>query len=186
MKAHAVAGLSLVVWISACSTTKPPPPVAAAPIDAGSGLSVTLVWSAPVDLDLYLTDPTGETAFFGNHRTRSGSRLNEDTRCGDVGRRAAPYREVASTLKPIPGRYRVSVDYPDRCGVAGADAVSFRLAAQLGDSVEDLTTSVVPGRRVGVFDFVVSGDALAMRRADPSKHLPTVLPAAREVEARAR
>src|SRR5687767_8083414 len=70
-----------------------PSPPSAAPVPA-DGLRVTLLWSEPVDLDLYVTDPARETVYFGNGASRSGGRLERDTRCAEG--RAGPGAEVVS------------------------------------------------------------------------------------------
>src|SRR5437016_5099590 len=85
--------------------TQLPPPL--------PGLSVQLTWSAPADLDLYLTDPTAETVYFANTPNRTGGRLLRDTRCPDIVRAPPPYVEVADVPEPRPGRYRVGVDFID-------------------------------------------------------------------------
>jgi len=86
-----------------------------APLEAsGPGVTVTLRWTASVDLDLYVTDPDLETAYFANPRTRSGGVLARDARCAD-GPPGARTEQVHWTTPP-PGRYRVGVDFPEVCG----------------------------------------------------------------------
>jgi hypothetical protein len=94
-------------------------------------LQVALVWSAPVDLDLYLTDPTWETVYFANNPSRTGARLLRDTRCGDVAASESVFVELAGMTEPLPGRYRVGVDFIDACNAAHAP-VSFRVVADYG------------------------------------------------------
>jgi len=78
---------------------------------AAEGLRVQLAFHAEADLDLYVTDPLEETVYFANTPTRSGGELAADQRCGDTGIRL----EEVYFPDPIPGRYRVGVDYPKHC-----------------------------------------------------------------------
>ncbi len=81
-----------------------------------------LVFGADADLDLYVSDPSQETAYFANTPVRSGGALAADLRCDAQ----APRVEVAVWETPAPGRYRVGVDFPERCS-GGADAAPFQL-----------------------------------------------------------
>jgi hypothetical protein len=94
-----------------------PPPVA--PGAEARGLEVTLVWAAPVDLDLYVTNPEQETVYFANRRSASGGALVEDVPCPPAGKEAPTSGEVRETIRweePPAGRYRAGIDYIDRCG----------------------------------------------------------------------
>jgi uncharacterized protein YfaP (DUF2135 family) len=55
-------------------------------IKLNSGLAViltTLTWNTPgTDIDLHVTDPLGETSYFGNHTTSSGGSLDYDVQNG--------------------------------------------------------------------------------------------------------
>ncbi len=80
------------------------------PATADRGLVVTLAWSAPVDLDLYVTTPTGETIYYANPRDA----FVRDARCADA--EAEPRSEAVRWRTPAPGRYRLGVDFPEACG----------------------------------------------------------------------
>jgi len=110
-----VKALAVLVLLAACARLAPPPPAPAEPVEPG--VTVTLRWSAPVDLDLYVTDPSLETVYFGNPRTASGGRLERDARCADGA--VAEHVERARWERPPPGRYRIAVDFIARC--AGRD-----------------------------------------------------------------
>ena len=116
----------------------PPPP--AAPIAAADGLQVALLWSAPVDLDLYVTDPAAVTVYFANSPIPSGGRLLTDLRCAD---RPAdgPRVEVAGFTDPPPGTYRVGVDFSDRCG-APVVPVAYRVVADVGGRRHEKTGTI--------------------------------------------
>jgi uncharacterized protein YfaP (DUF2135 family) len=116
----------------------PPPPAPAAAVPGGNQLLVTLIWAAPVDLDLYVTDPTWETVYFANTPGRTGGRLTRDTRCSDVAAGAGAFVEVASTASPRAGRYRVGVDYIEACSGAAAP-VSYRITVEHGERRREAT-----------------------------------------------
>ena len=68
-------------------------------------LRVVLTWDADLtDIDLWVTDPAGEKAYYGNRLTRCGGRVSPDFREGygpeDFSLRAAP-----------PGSYLVEANY---------------------------------------------------------------------------
>jgi hypothetical protein len=93
----------------------PVPPVATAP-----GVIVTLAWTAPVDLDLYVTGPGGETVYFASPQTPSGGVLERDARCADRGQ--PPHAEQVRWTRPPAGRYRVGVDFIEACAGGGSEA----------------------------------------------------------------
>jgi len=101
-------------------------PVQAAPIAVsgviGQELTVELLWQAPVDLDLFLTDPNGETVYFANRTAKSGARMGVETGCKQVMQEKGNYRESAVIPKALSGRYRVSVDFIKDCGSKAVSA----------------------------------------------------------------
>lgn len=88
----------------------PAAPVFSADRPAGA-LDIRLVFGDAADLDLFVTDPTQETLYFGNDPARNGGRLDLDQRCGS----AAPRIETARFEPPRAGRYRVGVSYDRSC-----------------------------------------------------------------------
>ena len=100
---------------------------ARAPAQVGT-LRLALAFGAEADLDLFVTDPLQETVYFANSPSGIGGKLAEDIRC-DAG---APRVETVLFEAPIPGRYRISVDFPKRC-VAPDDATApFAVLAEHG------------------------------------------------------
>jgi len=131
----------------ACSSARPPqpperppePPPAAPLAAAVPGLNVMLTWDAPVDLDLYLTDPSSETVYFANNPSRTGARLVHDARCRHVvGTAEGPFLEQAQLEDPRPGRYRIGVDFIDACG-APTKAVTFRVVVDYAGARHETT-----------------------------------------------
>lgn len=85
-------------------------PVADTPVDS-KALVVRLAFGPEADLDLYVTDPRLETVYFANHKAKSGGQISADRRCGGKTLQSEYVRFDA----PIPGRYRVGIDYPESC-----------------------------------------------------------------------
>jgi hypothetical protein len=131
---HATAALRWLLPLAAsaalaCQPERAGPVVPALAPIAADALRVTLVFGADVDLDLYVTGPSQETVYYGNASAREGGALDADRRCGAPGpdRRAeaaAPRAESIVFPAAAPGRYRVGVDFPQRCE-AGVDRARF-------------------------------------------------------------
>jgi len=106
-----------------CGSMRPPEPepafMQAQPLNQ-QALQVALVFGDAADLDLYVTDPVQETVYFANSPSRSGGSLEADRRCDAP----APRVEVVRYEWPRAGRYRVGVDYPERCRAAN-DPIPF-------------------------------------------------------------
>jgi len=130
----------------------PPPAIASSSTVAGSpvkGVRVSLSWSAPVDLDLYVTDPALETVYFANDRSQSGGRLERDVTCETVRSRHEQIEEIR-WADPAKGRYRVGVDFMDDCGAEIGQA-EFRIRLETRDERREVTGRIVKAR----FDPVV-------------------------------
>ncbi len=118
-------------------------------------MRVSLTWDAPVDLDLYLTDPSTETLYFANNPTRSGARLEADARCADL-TTSRPIIELARFREPIDGVYRVGVDYLDSCG-NDIDVVPFRVAVDYdGGHMEKIGQATAGQFQVIVLEYEIN------------------------------
>lgn len=124
---------------------------------AGSGVTVTLRWTAPVDLDLYVTDPVLETLYFANPRTASGGVLERDARCAD--RQPAERVERARWTRPPPGRYRVGVDFLETCSGRAAE-VTYSLRVEIEGRREEIVGHARRAERdPRVLEFTVAAPA---------------------------
>jgi hypothetical protein len=162
--ACAVASAWLTVTGCAARQTQPvvPPLIVPAPNDGV--LQVSLTWAAPVDLDLYVTDPAGESLYFGNRRTRAGGVLEDDARC-DSSPAGSGRLEQARLPRAAAGRYRVGVDFIDTCG-GPAGAVPFRVAVDRPPVHREMVGVARPGEfNVVVLEFDVGEDGMVREGA---------------------
>lgn len=93
-----------------CPCTPTPTP------SAGTGdVQVTLTWysAQAIDLDLWVTEPSGERCYYSNTVTATGGRLDRDNNCGSYinGRPENIYWATAPA-----GEYKVEVDWFSDCG----------------------------------------------------------------------
>lgn len=107
-------------------------------------LRVVLSWDADnTDIDLWVTDPNGEKAFYGHRLTYQGGRMSQDFTGG-----YGPEEFSLRTAKP--GRYKVEAQfYGNRQQiVAGATTLQLRLATRFGtaDELEKIVTLRLKGR----------------------------------------
>jgi hypothetical protein len=132
-----------------------PPPVPRPSVESpgGAALTVTLAWTDPVDLDLYVTDPSGETVYFGNPHGASGGVLERDARCADG---AAGEHEERTVWTDAPsGRYRVGVDFMEPCDGRRKEA-EYRVVVSIGDRREETRGRIRLGQRqTRVVEFTV-------------------------------
>jgi hypothetical protein len=91
---------------------------------ARDSLTVRVAFGAAADLDLYVSDPQLETVYYANTHARSGGRLSRDQHCKSPGGEIR-IEEIVFT-EPLPGRYRIGVDYAHRC-TPGTGDVAFVL-----------------------------------------------------------
>lgn len=116
---------------------------------AGEELTVQLSWHAPVDLDLFLTGPSGETIYFGNRFARAGYKLESETTCDTLAQKGEVNSETAIIQQAAAGVYRVSVDYIFDCS-SSIDEIAATV----------LLRSTAAGRSFGSNSFTVTQQRL--------------------------
>jgi len=96
-------------------------------------LRVVLSWDADnTDIDLWVTDPNGERAFYGNRLTYQGGRMSPDFTGG--------YGPEEFSLKHAkPGKYRVEANYYGNRQqiVSGATTIQLRLTTGFGTAKQN-------------------------------------------------
>ncbi|WP_395703806.1 VIT domain-containing protein [Aquabacterium sp.] len=121
------------------------------------GLRVVLAWDADnTDIDLYVTDPNGEQAYYGHQRTRQGGRMSADF-TGGYG------PEEFALRRPKPGVYTVSARFfgHRQQVLAPATTLMLRLATGFGTAAEQEQRVMLrlsgAGEVVKVGEFRVEG-----------------------------
>jgi uncharacterized protein YfaP (DUF2135 family) len=106
---------------------------------ATGDIQVTLNWDAAVDLDLWVTDPSGETVMYDHPFAASGGRLDRDAYPDCVFTEVPPENTVWDETAPS-GEYLVTVHVYDMCGES---AVAFELTVVIGGEVILVVDDVV-------------------------------------------
>jgi len=120
----------------------------------GTGdVQVTLTWQTNDDIDLYVTDPNGDTVYFYNDVVASGGELDRDNTCSDfvLGR---PENIFWPQDGAPQGSYVVKVNYFGPCGdvhpvnwtvrvVNEGNVQTFNGTLQYDDETQDVTTFTV-------------------------------------------
>jgi len=144
------------------------------------GLTIQLTFGADADLDLYVTDPLLETVYFANDSGKSGGRISEDIRCdddgsdkGDTNGDADSQGEAIGEIprdefgadeirieevrfdNPIPGKYRIGIDYPRKCE-GGQEQAAFAVSVlHHGEQTETLGSVSFERFEVVVMEFEI-------------------------------
>ncbi len=104
------------------------------PADLGSGdVQVTLFWTAPVDLDLKVTDPEGFLISFSDRTSPSGGQLDRDANypCGSNVTSSPVENIFWPEGEALRGGYGVQVWYTSPCSTGGGP-VDFTLIVRVG------------------------------------------------------
>jgi len=126
--------------------------ISALPVD----VRVVLNWNKnDTDIDLWLTDPTGEKGYYGNNRTKIGGRISNDFTSG-----YGP--EQFMIKKAIKGKYKIEVNYyGDRqINISGPTTVTAEIYTRYATGKQQRKIIVLPmaadnqnGNLVGEFNF---------------------------------
>ena len=86
----------------------------------GTGdVQITLTWQEEADLDLYVTDPNGDTVYYANTTIPSGGELDRDNKCSNFVM-GQPENVFWPESGAPSGTYTVSVNYFGDCEDAGS------------------------------------------------------------------
>jgi Ca-activated chloride channel homolog len=115
-------------------------------------LRVILSWDADnTDIDLWVTDPNGEKAYYGNPLTYQGGRMSQDF-TGGYG------PEEFSLRHAKPGKYKVEAQFYGHRQqiVAGATTLSMKLSTRFGTSAQQ--EKAITLRLAGRSEVVLVGE----------------------------
>jgi hypothetical protein len=123
-----------------CGATLPTP----GGMGAAFGMEISLNWRADpgVDLDLHVTEPTGETIFYSHQVSATGGTLDWDNKCSNYvnGR-----TENVSWATPPVGRHRVEVNCYGGCAATSATEVPFQVNVKRGGTSQSYLGTAICG-----------------------------------------
>lgn len=119
----------------------------------GTGdVQTTLRWTTTDDLDLAVTDPSGQTVTYFNRNVPSGGELDVDANAACAGTTPNPVENIFWPTGGAPqGQYRIDVNLFSRCG--GSGPVSFSLTVLIQGTTQTLTGTVSEERPIASFPF---------------------------------
>lgn len=131
-------------------------------IDDGCGyqtgaVQVTVSWDSGADIDLYVTDPSGETLFYNekHDHTAIGGHLDQNAR-GDC-RRGQKQSRIENAYWPEPARtgiYKVELHYFGPCEKSGATNAQLSVSVR-GKLLGSYTYKLEPEQRIEALSFEV-------------------------------
>ncbi|MBW4660460.1 MAG: hypothetical protein KME15_17445 [Drouetiella hepatica Uher 2000/2452] len=125
----------------------------ASPPQLGTGdIQVTLRWATTDDLDVAVTDPSGDTVTFANPNIASRGQLDLDANANCVNPIQAPIENIfwPPSLAPQ-GDYSITVNLYARC--QGAAPVSFTITLLVQGTTQTLNGTVDEQNPVATFPF---------------------------------
>jgi hypothetical protein len=171
-----------------------PTPVAAATPEAterpeptlGTGvIQTTLRWSTTDDLDLSVTDPSGQRVFYGNKKVASGGELDVDSNAGCRDTITNPVENIfwPATGAP-PGNYVVRVNLYQRCATQ-TGPIPFRLRLLTQGRTQELTGNVSDTNKTVSFPITITagGATPGQSPANPGNNTPAATTAPRSTPA---
>lgn len=136
----------------ACGATIPTP----GGTGVDSSLEISLDWRSnpAVDLDIYVTEPNGETISYDNEVSASGGSLDWDNQCSNY--QDGRTENISWTSPPL-GSYKIEVDCYEACTTSSA-TVPFKVNVKAGGSTSSYSGQSICGEdRKFVADFNFQG-----------------------------
>jgi hypothetical protein len=121
------------------------------------GVQITVAWDSGADIDLYVTDPSGETIYYNEKHDRSsiGGRIDHNAR-GDC-RREEKNSRVENAFWPDPaplGLYRVELHYFGPCEKSNQTQAQLSVSVR-GKLLGSYGYTLKPEQRIDALSFEV-------------------------------
>ena len=124
------------------------------PVLGTGDIQSTLRWTTTDDLDLAVTDPSGQTVFYKNPRVPSGGAQDVDDNADCIESNPTPVENIFWPTEGAPtGDYTVEVRLFRRCAAPGP--VPFTLTLLVQGKTETLTGSVDDATKAVRFPFSI-------------------------------
>lgn len=118
-------------------------------------LQITAAWNTGADLDVYLTDPDGETVSFQRREGASGSHLDRSAR-GSCGPSTQPRVEnVVYARRPPAGEYTLELHYLFECEANAGMATATVSISAAGELVGSYNATLSPNDHVEILRFTL-------------------------------
>ena len=106
---------------------------------SGPELAVTLTWEGQADLDLQVTEPSGEVIYSDHPTSGSGGILDQTSECGTT-------REHAYWYAPPYGAYMVEINYRVPCGNGGS--AKWHVVIEIRGDRKEFNGTIGPGMTI--------------------------------------
>lgn len=138
-----------------CANEPEPEPTEEVVLQTGD-VQVTLRWDTADDLDLYVTDPAGDSVFYGNSSVPSGGQLDVDANLGCSERMANPVENIFwPTDGGVPGNYVAAVRLFSFCETTQAP-IDFTLTTLVRGETQTYTGTLSSDQGEMTFPFSFS------------------------------
>lgn len=126
------------------------------PYESGA-LHVVVAWNSDADIDLYLTEPSGETVSFQSATSASGAEAQHAGRgrCGDPDAAAARVESARFVGRPPPGEYAITLHYLMECSPQAGSSTAVISVSVGGQRYGTWTYTLTPNERVEVLRFTI-------------------------------
>jgi hypothetical protein len=159
-------GGSLVNLSEICPFDRPVAATDALTLGTGD-IQVTLSWNTVDDLDLYVTDPSGQTVFYGVPQIASGGQLDLDANSGCSEANASPIENIFWPTSQAPtGNYSIVVQLFSRC-VESSNDIPFEVQLLVQGNTQTFTGSITDSTPTLTFPFSLP------LQPSPQQELPT-------------
>lgn len=118
-------------------------------------LQIATAWNTGADIDIYLTDPNGETVSFQRRESASGSHVNRSAR-GSCGQGSQPRLEnVVYRNRPPAGEYKIELHYLFECEANAGMATATVSVSAAGELVGSYNATLSPNDHVEILRFTL-------------------------------
>ncbi len=116
-------------------------------------LQVTATWNSGADLDLYVTDPSGEMVSFQRRRSASGAHLDHAARGAGTEQPQPRIESLVFEERPPPGEYHVELHYLFECETNAGSATATISLSVAGEIVGTYNYTLSPNERATILRF---------------------------------